>query len=96
MLKGGPTEASSTLRLVLLGCSKELEECERSIAYRSGNRLVHDRVRLALVRMEIEECIKIITVLHTVHQHSCQLHICRIHSFLCTAIAHGFLREILS
>ena len=44
MLKGDPTEVSSiyTLRLVLLGCSKELEECERSIVYRSGDRLVQE------------------------------------------------------
>ena len=32
-IEGGPTEPSSTLRYVLLGCNKELKECERSIAY---------------------------------------------------------------
>ena len=42
MLKGSLKEPSSALRLVLLGCSRELEECETNIAYRSGARLVQE------------------------------------------------------
>ena len=45
-VEGGPIELSSTLRLVLLGCSKELEECETSIAYRIGDRLVQEFAQL--------------------------------------------------
>ena len=51
-LKEGPTVPSSTLRLVLLGCSKKLEECERNIACRNGDRLVPS-VHLALVWAEL-------------------------------------------
>ena len=42
MLKRGPKEPSGTQGLVLLGCSRELEEREMSIAYRSGDRLVQE------------------------------------------------------